>query len=160
MWATFIHSLTPPTRPTSGWRISAAPLAKSSLKPYLVYSCSPVAIGIFVARVTAANPSISSARTGSSKKTYNVVITYYSLEDGHRCSRLNRQDQCLPREHSQKTLPPTWLISYLRNQRLWMRTPVQNINPVLLINSQAGNIPERPILRKLCPSILAIPVVT
>ena len=52
------------------------------------------------------------------------------------------------------------IISFTIKDHDGMRTSVQNINPVLLINSQAGNIPERPILRKVCTSILAIPIVT
>ena len=62
--------------------MSAPPLEISSLNPYLVYSCSPVATGMLVDLATLARPSMSSARTGSSNHPTWLVLELLCHVDG------------------------------------------------------------------------------
>ncbi len=59
----------PPTRPSAGCRIEAAPQASTRANSYLVTSRSPVAMGTVVARATSAICSGISAGTGSSNQS-------------------------------------------------------------------------------------------
>jgi hypothetical protein len=66
MAAIFFASPMPPTRPSAGCRIEAAPHSSTRANSHLVTSRSPVATGIEVARATRAISSGISGGTGSS----------------------------------------------------------------------------------------------
>ncbi len=66
MPAIFFASSRPPTRPSAGCRIEAAPVCSTRANSYLVHSRSPVATGIDVAAATLAISSGISGGTGSS----------------------------------------------------------------------------------------------
>ena len=113
MPAIFLASQMPPTRPRSGCRIEAAPVASTRPNSYFVVSRSPVAIGIVVLRATIAIASSWPGGTGSS----NQRGSYFSSRRASRTAEDGTIWPCVPMSRSARSPTASRILRQKVSQR-------------------------------------------